>query len=88
MASKGYTISFFINEIQSKVGHNSNVASLVDAISPVYGADSVKINTLSSFVGNFNAVASGTGKYAGLGKTPRARLLKALKLRKKHGFVA
>lgn len=85
--SKGYTIAFFINELESKVGRNSSVNNVISTISPRYGLDSVKLNALNVFVGNFTNVANGTGKYAGFGKTPRTRLLKALKMRKKFGFT-
>lgn len=86
--SKGYTITFFINELTTKVKGKKTAGSIVDAISPTYGKSSVKFSTLNNFVGNFDAVANGTGKYAGFGKTPKARLLKALKLRKKFGFYS
>ena len=84
--SKGYTIAFFINEIQSKVSSRGDASALVKAISPVYGINSVKIGALDTFVGNLGRVVNGNGKYAGFGKTPKSRLLKALRLRKKLGF--
>ena len=88
--SKGYTITFFINEIQSKVSSKNSVSAvaIANAISPNNGLSGVKLATLNDFVGNYYDVVNGTGKYAGFGKTPRTRLLKALKLRKKHGFAA
>lgn len=86
--SKGYTIAFFINELQSKAKPSNSAASIANVISPIYGVDSVKFSTLNSLVGNFGLVANGIGKYAGFGKTPKTRLLKALKLRKKNGFYA
>lgn len=86
--SKKYTITYFINEIQTKTKGSHGSLGVVNAISPTYGLDSVKIETLNSLIGDFNAVVNGFGKYAGFGKTPRTRLLKALKLRKKFGFAA
>lgn len=86
--SKGYTIQFFINEINTKVKSSYNAHNFVNAISPIYGNQSVKIQTLNSLVGNFNKVANGIGKYAGYGKTPKSRVLKALRLRKKLGFFS
>lgn len=86
--SKGYTIAFFIREINSKVKSSNSTSVIVNTISPTYGVASVKLGTLSDFIGSFNNVANGVGKYAGFGKTPKTRLLKALKLRKKNGFAA
>jgi hypothetical protein len=84
--SKGYTIQFFINEISTKVNRGNDVNAFIKAISPVYGINSVKIGALDNFIGDLNKVANGRGRYAGFGKTPKARVLKALKLRKKLGF--
>lgn len=86
--SRKYTIAYFINEISTKTRPSLSSVGVVNAISPMYGFNSVKIQTLNHLIGNFNAVAGGIGKYAGFGKTPKTRLLKALKLRKKLGFVA
>ena len=86
--SKGYTIAFFISELNSKVGRTNSVDAIIDAISPTYGVNSVKLGTLDGLVGSFTSVANGEGKYAGFGKTPKTRLLKALKLRKKLGFYS
>jgi len=87
--SKGYTIAFLINEVKTKL-KSSNLSPLGVAysLSPQKGINSVKIEALSKFIGNFDGVVNGSGKYAGYGKTPRTRLLKALKLRKKHGFYS
>ena len=86
--SKGYTIAFFINEINTKVKRkNNSFTGIINLISPTYGVESVKFKTLNSFVGGgYVDIVNGYGKYAGFGKTPKTRLLKALKLRKKFGF--
>jgi len=89
MASKGYTIAFLINEVKTKL-KSSNISplSVAHTLSPNKGLNSVKIEALNTFIGNFTGVVNGKGKYAGYGKTPKTRLLKALKLRKKLGFYS
>jgi hypothetical protein len=87
--SKGYTINFFINTLTGVTNTQINNNGVFNVVSPVYGAASVKAVALDTFLGGQTAsIANGTGAFAALGKTPRTRLLKALKLRKKFGYVA
>ena len=87
--SKGYTINFFINTLSGVTNTQINNNGLFNVVSPVYGVNSVKAQALDNWLGgNTASIAFGTGKFAALGKTPRTRLLKALKLRKKFGYVA
>ena len=85
-----YTIPFFINTISKVPVKNlkniSSVLGLANVIAPVGGINSVKINTLNTLLGfSLNDIIVGDGHFGSYGSTPRARLLKALKLRKTHG---
>ena len=86
MSSKGYTISYFINVISDANAKvlNTNVAK---AVSPRVGHESVKFATLQSWLGGkAYDIALGSHGFNKLGSTPRARLLKALRARKKGTF--
>ena len=86
MASKGYTLAYYIREVQG-CGTTGGTNGLVNGLAPIGLTKSVKFQTLNTFLGgNFNAIAGGTGKFVGLAKTPRGRVLKALRFRKKNGF--
>lgn len=87
--SKGYTINFFINALTGVTNTAINNNGVFNVVSPMYGVNSVKAAALNTWLGgNAASIAFGTGKFATLGKTPRTRLIKALKLRKKFGYVA
>lgn len=87
--SKGYTISFFINTLTNTTNSTLNTQGVFSAVSPLYGAESVKAKALDNYLGgNAVKIATGKGAFAKLGKTPRTRLIKALKLRKKNGYVS
>ena len=87
--SKGYTINFFINTLSGVTNTQINNNGVFNVVSPVYGSSSVKATTLDTFLGgNTQEITQGLGRFSVLGKTPRTRLLKALKLRKQYGFVA
>jgi hypothetical protein len=87
--SKGYTINFFVNTLVNATNSQINKNGIFNVVSPRLGVNSVKAETLNNFLGGQAAsIAYGTGKFAVLGKTPRTRLLKALKLRKQFGYVA
>lgn len=89
--SKGYTIEFYIREI-SGLNNKAITNKLLQTtglwviISPKLGIFSVKYKKLSNLLGyEANLVAKGIDKYSNLGKTPKTRLIKALKIRKKYG---
>lgn len=83
--TKKYTINLLLNEVSSLNNSQlSSVRSLAKALSPRAGTNSAKLNALKSYVsGSLNSVLSGSGSAQSLGKTPRTRLLKALKNRKR-----
>jgi hypothetical protein len=86
--SKGYTINFFVNALKGVTNTQLNKNGVFNVVSPVYGSFSVKAAALDTFLGgNTSSIASGDGAFANLGKTPRTRLIKALKLRKQFGYV-
>lgn len=86
--SKGYTINFFVNTLKGVTNTQLNNNGVFNVVSPRLGRFSVKANTLNNFLGGQAAyIEYGTGAFAKLGKTPRTRLLKALKLRKQFGYV-
>ena len=84
--TKGYTLNYFIGAI-SNVSDKALVSNGVySAISPRRGSDSVKALMLDVWLGHKTSqIVSGKGNFKSFGKTPRARLLKALRLRKKNG---
>jgi len=85
--SKGYTMSYFINEITEKVSTRDRASVAIKKLFPNKGTDSVKYQALCNWLGaDFFRVACGVTKYNGLGKTSKTRLLKALKFRKKTGL--
>ena len=82
--TRKYTINLLMSEVQSLTASQaSSVSSIVQALSPRAGARSAKIAALTSYVGgNVARVISNSS----LGRTPRARLLKALRNRKTGAF--
>ena len=83
-----YTIPFLINYVKGTTISDWNAVTtsgrinFASVISPIGGSSSVKIQTLNSLLGgNLRAVVHGSGTFSNFGKTPRARLLKALRLR-------
>lgn len=86
--SKGYTINFFINTFKGTTNTQLNNNGVFSVVSPRHGISSVKATALNTFLDGYTlSIANGTGVFAKLGKTPRTRLLKALKLRKQFGYV-
>lgn len=84
--SKGYTLNYFIN-VLSNTRTVSNIA-VYSTFSPRFGKASVKARALDAWLDNQTLeIARGHGRFAHLGKTPRSRLLKALRLRKQNGFI-
>jgi hypothetical protein len=87
--SKGYTINFFINTLTGATNTQIDNYGVFNVVSPRYGAGSVKAEALNTLLdGSVCDIAAGAGKFAKLGKTSRTRLLKALRIRKKFGYLA
>ena len=88
--SKGYTISYFIKALKNAptrtVGNTAS--SVFQAISPRLGLFSVKADALDTWL-NYRThdIAQGNGVFSTYGKTPRARLLRALSSRFKNGSI-
>jgi hypothetical protein len=83
-----YTIQNFINAVTAVNNKTLMSNGVYNVVAPRFGESSVKAETLDFFLnGNTNAILDGTGTFASLGKTPRARLLKALRLRQTNGFI-
>ncbi len=83
-----YTIPFLIDYVKGTTLSDWNAVTtasrvnFASVISPIGGASSIKVKTLNTLLGgNLKAVVHGTGTFASFGITPRARLLKALRLR-------
>lgn len=83
--TKGYTISYFIKLFSSTRNRVIVSKGLFDTVSPRFGSTSVRAQVLNKWLGGkASSIVNGTGKFASYGETPRARLLKALKLRKQN----
>ncbi len=82
MAHKGYTlvnlISFFSNTTNAQ-WRNATVSTVAGTAG--------RTAALSNFLVSPAAIAAGTGGYASLGATPRGRILRALRNRKRTGSV-
>lgn len=83
-----YTIPFLTNYIRGTTVADWNAVTtssrvnFAKVISPLGGASSVKVKTLNNLLGgNLKAIVHGAGTFGTFGTTPRARLLKALRLR-------
>lgn len=73
---KGYTINYFIREVQSAALRGASTATAVATeLAPRGGSRSQKLRRLTSLVGNLNTVVNNSR----LGRTPKARLLTALR---------
>lgn len=86
--SKGYTISYFVNVLSNaRTSQVLNADAVYSTVSPRFGYASVKARALDTWLNHkTTAIANGYGRFASFGKTPRARVLKALRLRKQNGF--
>lgn len=81
--TKGYTINFFINLLENNDKKISNLGRLYEIVSPRFGFWATKSDKLDSWLYHATiAIAFGGGKYRKLGKYPKQRILKALKMRK------
>jgi len=88
--SKGYTISYFVKALKNAptraVGNTAS--SVFQAVSPRLGLFSVKADALDTWL-NYQThnIAQGAGIFSTYGKTPRARLIRALNNRFKNGSI-
>lgn len=83
--TKGYTISYFIKLLSGTRNRSLVNNGVYDTVSPRFGSTSVRAQVLNRWLGGkTSSIVNGTGKFAAYGETPRARLLKALKLRKQN----
>lgn len=86
--SKGYTISYFIDVLKNTTTRQVTNNGIYSVVSPRFGGFSVKADALDTWLSyNTTAIVKGEGRFASYGKTPRARLLTALKNRKVNGSV-
>ncbi len=85
--SKGYTINYFVNELSQVHPSVFNYTDVAHVVSPRFGANSMKFTALNNFLHGMTTVIAYDEDFKDLGKTPRARVLKALKMRKKLGSV-
>lgn len=80
-----YTINLLLKEVSSLNNASFNSPSaLASVLSPVAKSKSAKFSALRSYVassGSLNAILSGTSTKVS-GRTPKARLLNALRARK------
>jgi len=88
--TNAYTIPFLTSFVQGTTLSNWNSVTgsgfidYASVLSPVGGVDSLKIQAFNNLFGGratVKAIIHGTGNFGSYGITPRARLLKALKLR-------
>ena len=85
-STKAYTLNVLIEDVAAVKG-TGDTRTVLKQLSPRLGAESVKVSVIDSFLnGNLAPVLNGRGAYAKLGTTAKARLLKALRLRKKRQF--
>lgn len=83
--TKAYTLNVLIKEVSSLSSTEANsFSSLVAAISPRAGSSGQKVSVLNSFVGGqLRGILSGQTSLNVSGGTPKARLLSALRNRKR-----
>lgn len=83
-STKKYTISLLINEVSSlKTSQVSSIETLAITLSPRAGRNSAKFFALNQYLnGNLSSIFAGKGTFKSYGKTPRARVLNALRNRK------
>lgn len=83
---KGYTLNYLIEQVKGTTNAQIQNNGIYQTLSPRAGVYSVKGDVLDNFLfNNTAAIVAGAGIFATFGKTPKTRLLKALKLRKKTG---
>ena len=88
MTTKAYTLNLLINEVSSIPATVGSLANLTSIISPRAGSTSAKVAALENFLnGKLVNVFYGNNGYAKFGKTPRTRLVRALRARKNGKFV-
>lgn len=76
-----YFISQLGNFTSRQLGNSPS--SFVSKLAPVGGRTSAKIKSLNTILGGqLNNIIAGHGQFSSLGQTARARVLKALHLRK------
>ena len=86
--TKGYTLQYFIDLFTNTTTRQLSTNSVYNVVSPRKGVTSVRAEVLDNWLSyNTTNIANGTGSFASYGKTPRARLLKALRNRKNNGTV-
>lgn len=84
-STKAYTLNALIAEVTFV--KRGDADTVVSNLSPRLGANSVKVAVIDTFLnGKLDAVLKGRGAYATFGKSAKARLLKALRLRKNRKF--
>lgn len=85
---KGYTINYFINLVEGATNQQITGNGIASIVSPRLGNKSQAVSALNSYLsGSLSAVVNGTKGFNSFGKTPRARLLKALRTRKTYGTL-
>jgi hypothetical protein len=87
--TKGYTLSYFLG-LFSTVRSRSlpNTDAVYNFVSPRFGFYSTRALVLDTWLGgSTKQIVNGTGRFANYGRTPRARLIKALRNRKVTGSV-
>ena len=80
-----YYPQYFINTLGGFTARQlgNSTSTFVGTIAPVKGRNSVKVKSLNTMLGGqLNNIIAGTGEFGGFGRTARARVLKALRLRK------
>jgi hypothetical protein len=83
IGTKMYTINYFIRLFTSTTARTLASKGVASVVAPRKGSEAVSYQVLNSFLnGQLTKIVNGTGKFSTFGETPRARLLKALKLRK------
>ena len=86
--TKGYTLQYFIDLFTNTTSRQLNSNGVYRTVSPRLGSVSVRADVLDTWLSNnTTAIVNGTGNFATFGKTPRTRLLKALRNRKTNGYV-
>jgi hypothetical protein len=92
MASKGYTIQFFINIIK-ELKETQITSNLYDAIAPRGGYPCLKSQMLDYWLGDNDSghtlelVYGSSSRALKYGKTAKTRLINALKARQAHGRI-
>lgn len=82
-STKAYTLNRLIAEVSSlNTRKVTSVNTLAAFLSPVRGAQSAKFQVLNSFL---NGSLTSIARNANYGTTVKARVLKALKARKRYG---